>query len=79
MNEKKQPKVSVIIPCYNHEKFIKTAITSVLNQTYKDYEVIVADNGSTDRSGEIIKSFEDSVRIITLKENNPILCQKLLW
>lgn len=79
MNEIRRPKVSVIIPCYNHEKFIGTAISSVLNQTYKDYEVIVADNGSTDRSGEIIKSFEDSVRIITLKENNPILCQKLLW
>ena len=47
-------KVSVIIPCYNHELYISKAIESVLAQTYKYIEIIVIDNGSTDGSRSII-------------------------
>ncbi len=51
------PKVSVMIPVYNGEKTLKQCIASVLNQSYKNYEVIVVDNNSTDETEEIIKKF----------------------
>ncbi|MDJ0742761.1 MAG: glycosyltransferase [Xenococcaceae cyanobacterium MO_167.B27] len=49
--------VSIIIPCFNKEKWLKEAIDSCLNQTYPHIEVIVIDDGSTDNSLEIIKSY----------------------
>ncbi len=54
--------VSIIIPCYNREKYVGEAIESALGQTYPHKEVIVVDDGSTDRSIEVIKSFGDRVR-----------------
>jgi glycosyltransferase involved in cell wall biosynthesis len=56
------PKVSTIIPVYNGEKYLAEAIKSVLSQTYRSIEVIVVDDGSTDRSADIAKSFNDSIR-----------------
>jgi glycosyltransferase involved in cell wall biosynthesis len=53
------PRVTVIIPSYNHEKFVGEAIQSVLNQTYQDFEIVITDDGSTDQSVSIIKSFTD--------------------
>lgn len=54
------PKVSVILTSYNHEKFIREAIDSVLNQTFTDFELIIWDDASTDKSWEIIKSYADT-------------------
>src|SRR5215207_6745619 len=54
------PSVSVIIPAYNHEKFVAECIQSVLNQTFQDFEIIITDDASTDRTVEIIESFDDS-------------------
>lgn len=51
--------ITVGIPVYNGERFIAKAIKSVLNQTYKDFELIITDDGSTDMTVEIIKSFND--------------------
>ena len=56
---KHEPLVSIIVPSYNHEKFIGDAIESLLNQTYKNFEIIVVDDGSDDESLKIIKKFED--------------------
>jgi glycosyltransferase involved in cell wall biosynthesis len=53
------PKVSVIIPSYNHEKYVREAIQSVLEQTYQDFEIVITDDGSRDRTVSIIKSFTD--------------------
>lgn len=56
---------SIIIPCFNAEKWVREAIESCLNQTYRPIEIIVIDDGSTDRSLEIIKSFGDNIRFET--------------
>jgi len=53
------PEISVIIPLYNHEKFINEAVRSVLNQSYGDIELIVIDDGSKDKSGKIVQSIRD--------------------
>lgn len=54
------PLVSVIIPAYNHEKFVGKAVESVLGQTMPDFELIVVDDGSTDKTGKIVQSYTDS-------------------
>ncbi len=53
-------KVSVIIPAYNHEKFIGPAIDSVLGQSCQDFELIIVDDGSTDNTASVIKGYDDS-------------------
>jgi glycosyltransferase involved in cell wall biosynthesis len=58
------PGVSVIIPNYNHTRFVTDAIQSVLNQTYRSYEIIVVDDGSTDNSREVVAGFGSQVRYI---------------
>ncbi|RII27103.1 MAG: hypothetical protein CXR31_07560 [Geobacter sp.] len=55
---------SVIITAYNRENYIRQAINSVLSQTFSDYELIVVDDGSTDRTQEIIISYGEKVRYI---------------
>lgn len=52
-------RASAVMPVYNREEFLKETIDSVLNQTFKDFEFIIIDDGSTDRSIEIIKSYKD--------------------
>ena len=64
---KQQPLVTIGIPAYNTENFIGWAIKSVLNQTYTNLELIITDDGSTDRTVEIANSFNDP-RIIVLSD-----------
>ena len=51
--------VSVVLPVYNVEKYVEDCIKSILAQTYTDIEIIIIEDGSTDRSAEICKSFLD--------------------
>ena len=53
------PKISVIIPAYNHEAYIREAVYSVLGQSVTDFELIIIDDGSQDRTGEIIRTIDD--------------------
>jgi len=66
------PRVSVGIPVYNGEKYLSEAIDSVLSQTYSDFEIVIADNASTDATPDICKSFadkDDRIRYVRNAEN----------
>lgn len=63
------PKVSVIVPNYNHAKFLKQRLDSILNQTYQDFEVIILDDCSTDNSKEIIESYRNNQKITKIVYN----------
>lgn len=54
---KKEARVTVVMPCYNAEKYIAEALESLLRQTYQDFKILVIDDGSTDKSGEIIERY----------------------
>ncbi|MDH3764698.1 MAG: glycosyltransferase [Nitrosopumilus sp.] len=60
-------RVSVIIPVYNSEKFLKESIESIIHQTYSDVEIIAVNDGSTDGSLEILQQYEDKIFIIDQK------------
>lgn len=67
------PLVSVIIPCYNHAKYLRQRIDSVLNQSFTDFELILLDDSSTDNSFEIMQQYahiETVAHIITNKTNS---------
>ena len=51
------PLISIVMPCFNSEEFIKDSISSVISQTFTDWELIISDNGSSDRTAEIILVF----------------------
>src|SRR5690242_9974943 len=60
-----RPTVSVIIPSYNCELYIAETLESILDQTFKDTEIIVVDDGSTDKTQQIVTSYGMPVRLVT--------------
>ena len=66
---KTPPKVSVIMPAYNAEAYIREAVDSILAQTYSDFELIILDDGSKDSTADIIESYNDP-RIRLVKKDN---------
>ena len=50
-----RPSVSICLPVYNGENYVREAITSILEQTFEDFELIISDNASTDRTHEICR------------------------
>lgn len=63
-------KFSIIIPVYNTEKYLRHCIESVLNQTHKNYEIIVIDDGSTDGSGAILDDYKTDERFKIIRQEN---------
>lgn len=72
-----QPSVSICIPVYNGEAFLAETIRSVLEQTFRDFELVILENASTDRSGEIARSFPDPR--IRVERNRETLSQPDNW
>lgn len=73
MNIVEPPKISVILPVYNAEKYIKQAIISILNQSFTDFELIIINDGSTDNSLNVITSIADErIRVIN-QENKGLI------
>lgn len=70
------PIISVVMSVYNGEKYLKESIRSILNQTFKDFEFIIINDGSTDSTERIIKSFKDP-RIIAVSRHNKGLVASL--
>ena len=64
------PRISVLMSVYNGEKYLKEAVNSILNQTFNDFEFIIIDDGSIDRSNLIIRSYDDPrIRLIENEKN----------
>ena len=73
MIDKNTPLISVVMPVHNGEKFLGEAIESVLNQTFSNFEFIIVNDGSTDRTGDIIeKCAQKDQRIICLNNENKL-------
>jgi glycosyltransferase involved in cell wall biosynthesis len=67
---KTHPKVSVLLPVFNAQNFVKEAIDSILQQTFSDFELIIINDGSTDNSSKIISEFHDDRIIVINHEEN---------
>lgn len=67
---KEKPLASVIIPTYNREKYIKRAIESALNQTYRNIEIIIVNDGSTDKTKEVLQPYFTDQRIHYIYQEN---------
>jgi glycosyltransferase involved in cell wall biosynthesis len=59
----KKPKVSIILPCYNHENYLKERLDSIFNQTYQNFEVIILDDASTDGSQDLLIEYKKHVKV----------------
>ena len=68
-------RISVIMPCFNAERFLEAAIDSVLNQTYPDVELIVNDDGSRDGSMEILRAYSSRITVISQQNRGPYLAR----
>ncbi len=82
IQKKHQPLVTIVTPCYNHEKWLTEYFQGLLNQTYRNLEIILFDDGSTDRSWEIIQSHEPKLkevfpRIVCARHKNMGLIREL--
>jgi glycosyltransferase involved in cell wall biosynthesis len=71
------PAISVIMPVYNTAEYLREAIDSVLDQTFRDFELIIVDDGSTDGSVELVKTYSDSRIILVENDSNNGICYAL--
>jgi glycosyltransferase involved in cell wall biosynthesis len=73
-----EPLISVVLPVYNCGKYVAESISSVLNQTYKNLEIICVNDGSKDNSLEVLKSFGDKIILIDSPKNQGIAASRNL-
>lgn len=80
MNSTSNPAISVIVPVYKAEKYIHRCLDSIINQTFKDFELILVDDGSPDRSGEICDEYakkDKRVRVIHRKNEGVSIARNI--
>ena len=70
MSQKKKSLASIIVVNYNNAKYLKYSISSAINQSYKNKEVIVVDDKSTDNSIKVLNSYKDKIKVIRIKKKN---------
>ena len=71
MDQNIMPKISVIMPVYNSKQFLRMAVDSVLNQTFKDFELILVDDGSKDGSGAVCDEYAQiDARVKVIHQEN---------
>lgn len=75
-NNNKNPLVSVVMSVYNGEKYLREAVDSILNQTFRDFEFIIINDGSTDNTLKILKTYRDP-RIVLISRKNKGLVESL--
>ena len=63
-------KISIVVPVYNAERYLPQTIESLLSQTYKDIELILVDDGSTDDSLAVCKRYESDPRVVVIHQDN---------
>ncbi len=74
---KKKNFVSIIIPCYNSQQFIRRAINSVLKQSYRNFEIIAVNDGSKDSTSSILDEFKKKIKIIHIKNSGPSVARNI--
>jgi glycosyltransferase involved in cell wall biosynthesis len=62
---------SVLLPVYNRENYVRQAVDSVLNQTFDNFELLAIDDGSTDRSAEVLKSYGNKIKLLQQRNQGP--------
>ena len=70
-----RPLVSVIIPTYNRAKMIRMTIDNVLEQTYRNFELIIVDDGSTDDTQSVLRGYGDRIRVVTQANAGPAVAR----
>lgn len=66
-----QPKVSVVMPCYNNAPYVRQAVDSILQQDYPNIELIVVDDGSNDNSLEVLASYGERIKVVSQPNQGP--------
>ena len=75
MTVARAPRVSVIVPVFNAERFIQASLGSVLAQTYDDYEIIVVDDGSTDGTRAVVGALNGPIRYVRQANQGPAVAR----
>ena len=70
-----KPQFSVLIPVYNREEYVREAIDSVLSQTFMDYELIVVDDGSTDRTPDVLESYGNRIKMVRQSNQGSVVAK----
>ena len=72
--------VSIVIPTYNHSIYLNRALKSIINQTYKNWEVIIIDNHSTDNTSEVVANFKsERIKYFKIHNKHGLFEKKYIW